>query len=99
MTTTLPDTFWDKVDQTGTCWLWTGGLTRDGYGTFNSPRPWRTNLVHRLSLLDAHGGIPHGYQVDHLCRVRACVNPDHLEAVTQQENIRRQWAARKQAAA
>jgi HNH endonuclease len=46
-------------------------------------------MAHRAYYQERHGPIPDGYQLDHLCRVRACVNPDHLEVVTARENIRR----------
>jgi hypothetical protein len=74
------------------CWIWTGYLNkgyghvvRGGYGRGPIQR-WR---VHRLSYETACGPIPVGLELDHLCRVRCCVNPDHLEPVTRLENIRR----------
>lgn len=69
------------------CWVWMGGVGRGGYGKFyhNS----KTVLAHRISYLDAFGEIPHGLQLDHLCRVRCCVNPNHLEPVTARTNVMR----------
>lgn len=67
------------VDANG-CWLWTGRLDRDGYGA-NSP--------HRAAWEYFRGQIPAGLQTDHLCRVRSCCNPDHLELVTPRENTMR----------
>ena len=65
------------------CWLWTGPLNNTGYGCFA-----RTS-AHRWAYAAMVGPIPDGYQIDHLCRVRRCVNPSHLEAVTRSENNRR----------
>ena len=69
------------------CWLWRGTITENGYGKlfFRGIQI----LAHRLSY-EAHvGPVPEGLELDHLCRVRACCNPRHLEAVTRQENVRR----------
>ena len=69
------------------CWLWIGFLNPSGYGILNlRGRPTR---AHRLSYEVHRGPIPPGLQLDHLCRVRCCVNPDHLEPVTNAENARR----------
>lgn len=69
------------------CWLWYGTINADGYGftCINNKR----KSAHRVSYTVYRGPIPNGMQIDHLCRVRCCVNPDHMEVVTQQENIRR----------
>jgi hypothetical protein len=69
------------------CWIWKAGLKPNGYAQF-----WDTEKVgygHRWSYTYFKGEIPNGLQIDHLCRVRSCVNPDHLEAVTMQENVAR----------
>lgn len=74
------------------CWLWTGAVHKTGYGLFNPGEG--VVRAHRWSYEHYRGPIPNGLHIDHLCRVRRCVNPDHLEAVTQAENNRRSFAAR-----
>jgi hypothetical protein len=76
------------------CWLWTRAVGSHGYGIVGVDGIAR--LAHRVSYEEFVGPIPPGYQVDHLCRVPRCVNPRHLEAVTQAENLRREHAARAQ---
>ena len=79
--------FWAKVNKTPTCWLWTGSGTLDGYGQLYVDG--RKNYVHRISYEIHVGRVPDGLVLDHLCRVRRCVNPAHLEAVTNRENVLR----------
>lgn len=67
------------------CWPWRGPLTRDGYGRFGRP----ARLAHRLAYELMRRPIPEGFVIDHLCRNRRCVNPVHMEAVKQRENILR----------
>lgn len=87
---TTEERFWSRVDREGPlgCWLWTGSLTGEGYGSFSGPG--RVNvLAHRFSW-SLHGGpLIEGQVLDHLCRVRHCVNPDHLESVSDRVNVLR----------
>lgn len=81
--------FWRKVAKTNDgCWIWTGAKSDTGYGTFNLGRG-HTVLVHRLSYQLAKGNIPVGLELDHLCRNKACVNPEHLQPVTRSVNTLR----------
>lgn len=69
------------------CWLWLGTITPNGYGQIRVSRSNRS--AHRVLYEFLVGPIPEGLDLDHLCRVRRCVNPAHLEPVTRSENIRR----------
>lgn len=70
------------------CWEWTAGLfKKDGYGQFHNPGG--SNLAHRAMYELVKGPVPEGLHLDHLCRNRKCVNPDHLEPVTCKENLHR----------
>lgn len=80
----LPQRFWDKVEKTDSCWLWTAGIQSDGYGTFRYKG--KTCLAHRVSYEVHNKGIDQALVVDHICRVRACVNPVHLRLVTWRTN-------------
>lgn len=75
-----------RIDGNG-CWIWTASLNSKGYACLGlRKKRW---LGHRLSYSVVHGPIPEGHDVDHLCRVKACVNPEHGEAVEPGENARR----------
>lgn len=83
----LPMNFWSKVraDESG-CWLWTAALHATGYGKFGVWKIRRTVGAHRYAYEHLIGPVPAGLQLDHLCRVRHCINPLHLEPVTHREN-------------
>ena len=85
----LPQRFWSKVRpnaNTG-CWEWTACRVTGGYGGFQAGK--RIHVAHRYLYLALVGPIAPGLQVDHLCFVRHCVNPGHLEAVTPRVNVLR----------
>lgn len=76
-----------EVDEASGCWLWKGAKSKGGYGylrVMGTP-----TQAHRVFYERHKGAIPEGLHIDHLCRVRGCVNPDHLEPVTLAENGRR----------
>lgn len=78
-----------EVDANG-CWLWLGTVQPNGYSYTKWRRAdgiWANVRVHRLAYEDRNGPIPTGMEIDHLCKVRHCINPDHLRAVTHQENL------------
>lgn len=83
------DNFFDKIDYSGDCWVWTAAVNSKGYGIFAVDGVGR--LAHRISYEKGMGPIPEGLQIDHLCRNKLCVRPAHLEPVTNAENSRRRW--------
>lgn len=86
---TVEERFWVKVEKTSSCWIWTGSRNGRGYGLFGASSGGAPVRAHRFSYELRFGPIPEGMQLDHLCEVKACVNPDHLEPVTNEENSRR----------
>jgi len=97
---TLEQRFWEKVKKTETCWEWVAGKVSDGYGTFHVAPGQGMGSAHIVSWEMARGPVPEGLEIDHLCRNRSCVNPDHMEAVTHRVNSLRsdnpmaRWARR-----
>ena len=86
MTTSLTR-FRTKYKIVDGCWLWLDWLDKDGYGRFHDGV--KTRIVHRFAYEVLVGPIPDGLTLDHICRVRHCVNPAHLQPVTCAENLRR----------
>ena len=81
----MDERFWSKVNKTSTCWLWTAGVSKDGYGKY-----WynKKNIrAHRYSYMVSKSEIADGLVVRHTCDVRLCVNPKHLLLGTVQDNI------------
>lgn len=83
---TVEERFWSKIDASGVCWEWTDSLC-EGYGTIWIGK--QRMKAHRWAWEYLIGPIPDGLVIDHLCRNRKCVLPDHLEPVSDRVNIRR----------
>ena len=88
----LPHRFWSQAVFADTghptpCLLWSSNKNQDGYGRFTTSS--KTRYAHRVAFEALIGPIPSDLQIDHLCRVRHCVNPAHLEAVPVRVNLAR----------
>ena len=99
----LERTFDDKVNSSYTvdgngCWVVNRGLNKDGYAYMHDGTGKKVRL-HKYTYERKNGAIANGLVCDHLCRVRNCINPDHIEAVTNRENVVRGIASRKRAKA
>lgn len=80
------DARWILAEETG-CWMWTGPLDKGGYGAFQiGHNPRLEKLAHRAAWKVYRGEIPPKMCIDHICRVRSCVNPDHMRLVTRAQN-------------
>jgi hypothetical protein len=77
--------FWIYTEKTDTCWNWTGGKS-EGYGMIKLSGTRKMRGAHRFSYELHYGPIPDGMVIDHICRNRSCVNPGHLQAVSNQHN-------------
>ena len=93
----IEERFWEKVDAAGDCWEWTACRNEHGYGSFVTERPKKVK-AHRMAWELLVGPIPDGMVLDHLCRNPRCVNPDHLEVVTQRINMLRGYGIARRAA-
>lgn len=93
---TEAERFWQYVQKTETCWNWTGGCSSSGYGVFATGSRVNGTLrcisAHRYVLTLFGQELQPALQIDHLCRNRVCVNPDHLEQVTAKVNTLRSTA-------
>lgn len=88
-----------NIDADGDCWLWQGAIGVGGYGYFAHQQPGRGRInsrAHRYIYELLVRRLTEDEQIDHLCRVRHCVNPDHLEPVSAKENIARSYGVARQ---
>ena len=92
----LPPRIQEKImpEPNSGCWIWLGSVGRNGYAKLNT-RGKTTSVVHKLLFERQFGLVPNGYELDHTCRVRCCVNPNHLEIVTHKQNMERSAPAQK----
>ncbi len=91
------ETYIERVTESG-CWIWMGGLSTSGYGRLFMKEGDRyiKRQAHRIVYQEFRGEkVPDDLELDHLCRVHCCVNPDHLEPVTHAENMARSGPARQ----
>ncbi len=80
--------FWSKVEKSDGCWIWKGHISDRGYGRYRfGGRNCRRQMVHMIAYTLTKGTVPPELELDHVCRNKICVNPNHLEAVTHKENV------------
>jgi hypothetical protein len=84
---TIEDALWNRITVTGFCWLYEGWLDGHGYGY--TRYEGKSRRAHKLAYEELVGPVPDGLVLDHLCRVRNCVNPDHVQPVTHRINLMR----------
>jgi hypothetical protein len=84
----LIERFMKRVTKTDTCWLWTGSIQKNGYGSLSAKElTWGTRFAHRWSYVYHKGAIPVGKMIRHTCDVRNCVNPSHLISGDSIDNV------------
>lgn len=81
--------FWQKVTKTDNCWLWNGSVNKGGYGVAGNGIRGSSIGAHKLCYELLVGKVLRGMQLDHLCKNKLCVNPNHLEVVTPRANLLR----------
>lgn len=79
------DLFWSHVSKSSGCWSWSLGHSKCGYARVTIAR--KMLMAHRVAYFLVNGDIPGGMVIDHTCRNRGCVNPDHMRVVTNKQNI------------
>lgn len=81
----LEERFWAKVVKSEGCWNWAAAKVHNGYGVFTLPD--QQQVAHKVAYRLCVGEVPEGYELDHACHNKSCVNPDHLRVVTRKQNI------------
>ena len=82
--------FWSRVQFGEGCWIWLGTISTNGYGSYRHGM-----AAYKFAYVSTKGPVPPGLEIDHLCMNRACVRPDHMEAVTRSVNVKRGIEARR----
>src|SRR3954453_18205992 len=86
-----PESFLSRTRREGECLVWTGPRNANGYGS--TSYQGKRILVHRVAYVFVFGELPVDTEIDHICRNRACIEPDHLRAVSHQFNVARRLPA------